>query len=119
MNKNILNLLLVSGLLLALAACKKEENRVVFEGGTAPVLTASSTGPVVLIKDNKDAKALTLSWTNPAYNFNTGVSSQNVNYVLQVDEAGKNFASPKLQEMSIPNDLGVTLTAQQLNSFLS
>ena len=119
MNKNILNLLLVTGFLLAITACKKEENRVIYKGGTEPVLTASTTGPIVLVKNQKEAKAITLSWANPNYHFNTGISSQNVNYILQIDEAGKNFASPKLQEMSIPSDLSVTLTAQQLNTFLS
>lgn len=119
MNKNILNPLLVSLFFIAFAACKKEENRVIYKGGAAPVLTTATTGTIVLLKDNKDAKALTLNWTNPNYMLNTGVSSQNVNYILQIDTAGKNFASSKLQEMSIASDLGVTLTAQQLNSFLS
>jgi len=119
MNKNIFKLLLVTGVLLAFSACKKEENRVIFEGGVEPVLAASTTGPIVLVKDNKEANAITLSWTNPDYNFNTGISSQNVNYIIQIDEAGKNFASSKLQEMSVSNDLSVTLTAQQFNSFLS
>lgn len=119
MNKYIINLLLISGVAVAFAACKKEENRVVFEGGTAPVLTASSTGLIVLEKENKEANAITLSWTNPDYRFNTGVSSQNVNYILQIDTAGKNFQSSKLQEMSISSNLGVTLTAQQFNGFLS
>lgn len=119
MNKNISHLLLVSTVLLAFMACKKIENQVIFNGGTAPVLTASSAGPIVLIKDKKTDNAITLSWTNPQYMFNTGVSSQNVNYILQVDTAGKNFSTAKLQEMSISSDLGVTLTAQQLNSFLS
>lgn len=119
MNKYILNLLLICSILVAFTACKKEENRVIFKGGTAPQLSASSTGPIVLQKENKEANAITLSWTNPEYRFNTGVNSQNVNYILQIDTAGKNFQSAKLQEMSIPSNLAITLTAQQLNGFLS
>ena len=100
-------------------SCKKEENKVFFEGGTAPVLSASATGTIVLEKEKMTENAVALSWTNPGYMFNTGVSSQNVNYILQIDTAGKNFISPKLQEMSIANDLGKTLTVQELNIFLS
>lgn len=119
MTKNILTLLLISSFMLAMTACEKVENKVIYQGGTAPVLSTSATGTVVLIKEKNKENALTLAWTNPNYLFNTGVNSQNVNYVLQVDTAGKNFASPKLQEMTIASDLGVTLTGQQFNSFLS
>lgn len=119
MNKNILNLLLVSFFFIAFTACKKEENRVIYNGGTAPVLTASTTGPIVLDKTNNQVNVLSLNWTNPDYLFNTGVSSQNVTYILQIDTAGKNFTSPKLLETSFSNDLGVVLTAKQLNSYLS
>lgn len=119
MNKNLKNLILPLFLLLVFAACKKEENRVILEGGTAPVLSTTNTGTIVLLKDKRTENALTLAWTNPNYMFNTGISSQNVNYVLQIDTAGKNFSSSKLQEMSIPKDLGITMTGQQLNTFLS
>lgn len=119
MKINFINLILPLALVLSFASCKKEENRVVYEGGTAPVLTTTTIGTIVLLKDKKQETALSLSWTNPNYMFNTGVSSQNVNYILQVDTSGKNFASPKLQEMAIPNDLGVNLSGQQLNTFLS
>jgi len=56
---------------------------------------------------------------NPNYQFNTGNSSQNVTYVLQVDNEGANFAGAKKQEMSISNNLGVTLTVKELNTFLT
>lgn len=61
-------------LLLALlfGACKKDENKVTFEGGTAPVLTASSN-TINLAFANADNQAVKLSWTNPEYRFNTGV----------------------------------------------
>lgn len=106
-------------LLLAVTSCNKDEQRVIFEGGTAPVLKASSTNSLTLRQDNKDKPALTLSWTNPDYRFNTGVSSQDVNYVLQIDTAGVNFASSNVQEMSISKELGVTLTVKQVNDFLT
>lgn len=100
-------------------ACKKDEYKVYFEGGTAPVFSASSTTPMVLLIGNKDNQAITFSWTNPDYQFNTGNSSQNVTYILQVDISGANFASPKKQERSISNDLSVNLTVKELNTFLT
>lgn len=102
-----------------LLSCKKDENKVYFEGGTAPVLTGSAAGPLVLLKANKDNPVITFNWTNPNYQFNTGISSQNVTYVLQVDTAGANFTNPKKQEKSIDKDLSVTLTVKDLNTFLT
>jgi hypothetical protein len=102
-----------------LPACQKDENQVVFEGGTNPVLSSNVAGPLVLDKAQKDNVAMVLSWTNPDYKFNTGVSSQDVTYVLQIDTTGKNFTSSNFQEKSIANDLGITLTVKDLNTFLS
>lgn len=118
--KNLQKLVVASLLTTALfTACKKDENQVIFTGGTPPVLTASSTTPMVLLLVNKDNPAITFNWTNPNYQFNTGNSSQNVNYVLQIDTAGANFTNPKKQERSISIDLGVTLTVKELNAFLT
>ncbi|HNJ96002.1 MAG TPA: SusE domain-containing protein, partial [Ferruginibacter sp.] len=101
-----------------LVSCKKDENKVYFEGGTPPLLTASSTTPMVLKRDDKDKFAITFSWTNPNYHFNTGVSSQSVTYILQVDTTGANFGSSKLQEQSISSDLSITMTVRDVNLFL-
>lgn len=83
------------------------------------MLTASSTTPMVLKRDDKDKFAITFSWTNPNYHFNTGVSSQSVTYILQVDTTGANFGSSKLQEQSISSDLSITMTVRDLNLFLT
>lgn len=119
MKKIISRLFALSALAVILASCAKDENQVVYEGGTAPVLKANAAGPFTFLKVNKDLDAITFSWTNPNYMFNTGVSSQNVYYILQFDSTGKNFASGKTQEMSIPSDLAVTLKVKDFNSFLS
>lgn len=104
---------------LGLSSCEKEENKVYFEGGTAPVLTASATTPVVLLPANAAQPAMSFSWTNPNYNLNTGTSSQNVNYTLEVDSAGRNFSSAMKQEISIANDLTVAYNVKDLNSILT
>lgn len=101
------------------ASCTKKENRIYFEGGTAPVLTASSTNALVLLETNKTKPAITLSWTNPAYSYNTGIGSQDVNYILEVDKAGSNFGSASKQEVSFVSDMSKTFTVQELNGILT
>lgn len=100
-------------------ACSKDENRVYFEGGTPPVLTASSTTPLVLTMANANNTALSFRWTNPNYQFTTGISSHDVNYVLEVDTTGANFTNPDKQTISIARELGTTLTVKDLNTVLA
>lgn len=117
--KNRFKLLLFVFAITALWSCEKEQNKVVFMGGTPPVLSASNTGEVPLSLATKDQPALILTWTNPEYKFNTGVSSQDVNYTLQLDVAGANFSSPNLQEKSVSKDLSYTLKVGELNTMLA
>lgn len=109
---------LFSAFLLATAftSCKKDENKIFFNGGTAPVLTASATGPFVLDILHKNDNLMTFAWTNPDYQFTTGLSSQDVYYTLQVDSVGKHFSSSTLAEIAITNDLAKTLTVGELNT---
>ncbi|HMU10802.1 MAG TPA: SusE domain-containing protein [Ferruginibacter sp.] len=102
-----------------LVSCKKDENKVYFEGGTNPTLTVSSAANLFLDSTKKNTIALTFNWTNPNYMFNTGVSSQNVTYIFQVDTTGSNFTNPNIQETSIPSDLSIAFTVKQVNTFLN
>lgn len=104
---------------ITLGGCKKDENRVEFQGGTAPVLSASTTGPIVLSAANAANTGITFSWTNPNYRFNTGVSSQDVNYTLQIDSAGRNFSSPRLQQVLVARDLSNSFTVKDFNAVLN
>ena len=99
-------------------SCKKVENQVTFDGGTAPALTSSSTAPIVLLVINKDNPAFTFNWTNPNYKFNTGVSSQDVTYTLQVDTTGANFTNPRKGEIVISKELSKSLTVKEINTVL-
>ena len=118
--KNILNLLPGSFFIMViLLSCKKDENKIFFEGGTAPVLTASSTSAMVLDSVFKNSQAIKFDWTNPDYKFTTGISSQDVTYVLQVDTTGANFTNPNLQEISIAKELGVAYSIKELNAILT
>src|SRR5687767_8503697 len=98
--KNLLKSLLLGLVAVAFFSCEKDENQVVFEGGTPPLLSANvTTLPLTFV--NKDQNAITLSWTNPNYEFTTGVSSQDVTYTLEIDTTGANFTSPLKQTLSI------------------
>lgn len=100
-------------------ACKKDDNKIFYEGGTSPVLTASSTAALVLTSDNKDKVAIKFSWTNPDYKFTTGVSSQDVTYIIQMDTTGSNFTNPNIQEASISKELSTSFTVKEFNSFFN
>jgi starch-binding outer membrane protein SusE/F len=106
-------------LLATFMSCKKDENKVYFEGGTSPVLTSSITSDSLpLSYANKEKTALNLNWTNPAYTFNTGVSSQDVNYQVEIDTTGANFTSSKKQTVSISKNLSKSFIVTEFNDYL-
>jgi starch-binding outer membrane protein SusE/F len=105
--------------LVVLAACKKEETRVVFQGGTNPVLSANRTGTIPLASADSAAAALTVNWTNPNYKFSTGPSSQTVAYQIEIDTAGANFGSARKKIITVSGDLSKTFTQGELNGMLT
>lgn len=117
--KRILKFLLLSTAISAMfISCSKDENKVLYSGGTAPALTASSTSAMVLLIANKDLPAVGFNWTNPNYQFNTGISSQDVTYTIQMDTTGSNFTNPKMGQKSIAKELDYTFTVKELNTIL-
>lgn len=118
MKKILKQLFFLSLLVTLFASCKKDENKDFYEGGTSPVLTASATGPLVLLIANRNDPALSFNWTNPDYRFTTGLSSQDVFYTLQIDTTGSNFTNPSKGEVSISKDLAKAFTVGELNSKL-
>lgn len=116
--KNISKFAILSFLLtLIVWSCSKDEKKIYFEGGTAPVLTSNVT-VIDLNFANADNDAVTFSWTNPNYNFTTGVSSQNVSYVLEIDTTGSNFTNPNKKELAISQDLTQTIIVSAFNDYL-
>lgn len=117
--KELYNLFLLAAIIALLFGCEKKDKLVVYENGTAPVLTASKTSSMVFEKANADSNALTFSWTNPDYSFNTGISSLNVNYLLEIDTTGSNFTNPSRAQVAISSDLSKTFTVKELNTLLN
>jgi len=63
-------------------------------------------------------EAVTFTWTNPNYQFTTGVSSQDVTYLVEIDTVGANFTNPNKKAISISKDLSLRLTQAQLNDIM-
>lgn len=115
--KKKLSILLLSSLPMIMLSCKKEENKIYYEGGTPPALGASTT--TVSLEPGQEANtAIVLNWTNPDYKFTTGLSSQDVTYALEMDTLGANFSSSKKYTTGVSKDLSKTLTVGELNSIL-
>ena len=117
--KNIFKFLFISVLLsCTIMSCTKEEAIDYYLGGTNPVLSSSLTGTIPLSYATASSKAVSFNWTNPNYSFQTGVSSQNVTYTLQIDTTGSNFSNPNLKSIPVTTDLGVTILQSELNDYL-
>ena len=115
----ITKLFFISVSLIFLASCSKDETIDTFNGGTAPVLSASVSGTIPLAVATQSNVSVIFSWTNPNYQFATGVSSQNVSYLLEIDTLGANFTNPNKLSISISSNLNYTYLDATLNSALS
>ncbi|MBS1669419.1 MAG: SusE domain-containing protein [Bacteroidetes bacterium] len=109
---------LMIGLAVAFASCKKDDSLDYYQGGTAPVLTLTDSGAAIT-SANKALNSFSLSWTNPNYQFSSGISSQNVNYQLEMDTLGSNFTNPKMFVQTISNNLSYTFNVDEINADLS
>lgn len=104
---------------LLLWSCEKEENRVILTGGDAPEVTASSIVDSTEFNFIGSANnAVTLNWTNPSYTFNTGITSLDVAYTIEIDVVGANFNSTNKKQVVVSKDLTYTFTVERLNAIL-
>src|SRR5215471_2791285 len=119
--KNKLFIPLISCVALVLASCEKKIDKIYYEGGNPPSLTATVNGTkdtVTLEAGTEANTALVLKWTNADYKFTTGPSSQDVSYSLEMDTLGANFSSSKKYTTVISRDLSKTFTVGELNGIL-
>lgn len=115
--KSYINRFSLFAAMLFLFACEKVENRISYQGGTQPTLAGSTTA-VRLEAGEENNTAIRLTWTNPNYQFTTGLSSQDVKYTLEIDTLGANFASSKKYTTVFSKDLAKTYTVGELNAIL-
>ncbi|MEP6512486.1 MAG: SusE domain-containing protein [Parafilimonas sp.] len=104
---------------LLLLGCEKAENKIYYEGGTPPALTATVvTDSANFVYANQNNVALNLSWTNPDYTFTTGVSSLDVTYNIEVDTLGSNFTNPSKKVIVVSKDLSYSFTVAALDDIM-
>ncbi|MGG9970677.1 SusE domain-containing protein [Ferruginibacter sp. SUN002] len=121
--KRLFNNIFILGICsVLLFSCKKDDaNQVTLLSGEAPVLsgtTNTTTSDIALAKANVDKPALDLTWTNPNYKFSDGISSQDVNYTIEVDVEGSDFANAKEVDV-VAKNLGSIVTQGKLNFALT
>jgi hypothetical protein len=119
MKKIFQHLVMAVAAMAIFSSCEKEEVKEVFLGGTTPVLSSSVSGTIPLGFLTQDQAAVKFSWTNPEYDFASGVSSQDVNYTLEMDVTGNGFTGPNKKTVSISKDLSVSYTQREFNIILS
>ena len=119
MKKIFQHLVMAVAAMAIFSSCEKEEVKEVFLGGTTPVLSSSVSGTIPLGFLTQDQAAVKFSWTNPEYDFASGVSSQDVNYSLEMDVTGNGFTGPNKKTVSISKDLNVSYTQREFNIILS
>lgn len=115
MKKIIQSFLYISIALVFFASCTKDEARDTYVSGTTPTLSATVKDSIGLNYLTETDPAITFKWTNPNYQFASGVSSQNVSYTLEMDIAGANFSSSNKKSISISQDLSVAYTQKAFN----
>lgn len=100
---------------VCVTACKKDDRRVIYEGGTVPQLSVAA-GAQVKYADTGQI-AVSLAWTNPNYMFNTGANSLNVTYNIQIDTAS-DFSSANKKVIAVSQDLRYDILVQDLNDIM-
>ncbi|MES2430094.1 MAG: SusE domain-containing protein [Bacteroidota bacterium] len=109
--------------LTTLIGCKKDENKIFYQGADNSTLALTSslsgtTPTVPLSFATKGDRALRLIWTNPEYQFSTGVSSQDVTYLVEIDTAGADFKSTLKKQLQVSKEIIYDLTQNDLNDYL-
>lgn len=75
---------------LLLGACSEKETDPVLQLGNAPAITSPSGGTSYVLADStSNAEIAKFAWSAAEYGFEAGV-----NYTLELDVAGNNFAAP-------------------------
>lgn len=116
MKKYIKLLSVILAMLLIYTACKKDEVKVIYKGGTAPTLSTSVANLNMRPVDSS-ANVFSFSWSDPNYSFSSGENSLEVTYTVEIDSATKNFASPKLT--SVVRDLTAVFSGKTLNKLMT
>ncbi len=111
--KNIKYIFLFIVGIFLITSCEDEAVGPIISYGDAPVLTSSQPGGTFLLTQEDAASTLfTFTWTKADFGFPAAIS-----YIVQMDEAGNNFASAT--ELTTTSDMSYTVTVGDLNGTLT
>jgi starch-binding outer membrane protein SusE/F len=106
--KNLSKILFLCSAFVLTWSCSKVEDIVTLN--SAATLSASLSAPtLVLLKDNADKDAFTISWIKPEYGFDAAPT-----YTILVDKKGNNFAKPYV--VSVGGDLKKVFKTLEFNN---
>jgi starch-binding outer membrane protein SusE/F len=106
--KNLSKILLLCTAFVLTWGCSKVED-IVTLNSTASLTASLSTPTLVLLKDNADKDAFTISWTKPEYGFDAAPT-----YTIFIDKKGNNFAKPYV--VSVGGDLKRVFKTLEFNN---
>ncbi|WP_294821841.1 SusE domain-containing protein [uncultured Flavobacterium sp.] len=111
--KKIFNLSIFALLFLSVMSCSTDDNKIIIDKSTNPVLIAPEGSANITINPNAlNAVALTLVWDHAAYSVDTAID-----YKVEVAVAGTSFAAP----LTIANTTNrfLVLTGTELKAILT
>lgn len=107
--KNIFKITSVVALLFSLASCNVDDNNVISSPGDKPVIVSPEEGnSITLNPANPTNPGITVVWNHAKYSLNT-----EINYTVEVAEAGTSFATPVVLQTTTSRQ--ITLTVEQFN----
>ena len=104
-------LILLALCAVVLSSCEKDEDQAVLRVQAVPTLTVSSTD-LVLTEETAGEEAVILNWTPADFGYHAAV-----NYVLEVDKVGNDFATPAEEELGYA--ASKTFTVGELNTIVN
>lgn len=109
--KKILSLAVFAALFLS--ACTEKDKEPILAPGNPPLITSPATGTSFVLADSTASQIFKIfEWTAADFGFQAGV-----NYTLELDKAGNNFASPVT--VGSVNDLKLgNITQEKINNIL-
>ena len=105
--KYLLSLFVLTGIIFS---CSDDDYTMLDGSAQAPTLTLSGETTQVLLSENADMEALTLSWNEVVFN----VDVAPVSYILEVAAGGTDFAAPTVLQNS--GETSFAMTVGQLNA---
>ena len=98
--------------LVSFWSCEDENLGPVAELNSNPVLNELADNNIIVSADNASTKIATITWAEADYNYSAAI-----NYKVEIDKAGNNFANAV--EIATTTENSVSLTGTELNDLLS